>query len=288
MTLTLDGTPVASTAVKAGDTAVTFNVDISAVGENWYLASVTGLDGSWSVLDYGVYVLKGGVAQPHSVMPVTTASHELMFEGQGRYQQAWVPTKFAPVTVPYPARTFPPLSTIPTRKDIVMTSLAVPRPDDLYRPALTKEGVWTTANMENYFFSVFEKANPILPMLDGPRGRGSIIAPVHLEVGTAAPNGVLRGNVYFIESWRIGKVTPDGTVVTLAGYRHKDIATYWNDPTVGGAGRGLVEHSCRSGAALLSRGAWPGTRGRWRSTRRHRRYRARATRSLTSSGRRCT
>ena len=41
----------------------------------------------------------------------------------------------------------------------------------------------------------------------------------------------MRGNVYFIESWRIGKVTPDGTVVTLAGYRHKDIASYWNDPT---------------------------------------------------------
>ena len=232
LTLTLDGTPVASTAVKASDTSVTFNVDINAVPENWYQASITGLDGSWSVLDYGVYVLKGAVAKPHSVMPVTTASHELMSEGDGRYQHAWVPTKFEPVTVPYPARTFPPFSTLPTRKNLVMTSLAVPRPDDLYRPALTKEGVWTTANMQNYFFSTSSnRPNPILPMLDGPRGRGSIIAPVHLEVGTAAPNGVLRGNVYFIESWRIGKVTPDGTVVTLAGHRHKDMASYYADPT---------------------------------------------------------
>jgi hypothetical protein len=231
LTLTLDGTPVAASAVKATDTSVTFNVNLDAVPENWYLASIQGLDGSWSVLDYGVYVLKGGKAQPHGVMPVTTASHELAFDGEGRYQQAWVPTKFAPVTVPYPARTFPPISTVPRRKDLVMTSLAVARPDDLYRPALTKEGVWTTANLENYFFSTFEQAKPILPMLDGPRGRGSIIAPVHLEVGTAAPNGVLRGNVYFIESWRIGKVTPDGTVVTLAGWRHKDIASYYNDPT---------------------------------------------------------
>ena len=231
LTLTLDGTPVASTAVKATDTSVTFNVDINAVTENWYRASITGLDDSWSVLDYGVYVLKGAVAKPHSVMPVITASHELVAEGDGRYQQAWVPTKFEPVTVPYPARTFPPFSTLPTRKNLVMTSLAVPRPDDLYRPAITKEGVWTTANQQNYFFSTFEQANPILPMLDGPRGRGSIIAPVHLEVGTAAPNGVLRGNVYFIESWRIGKVTPDGTVVTLAGHRHKDMASYFADPT---------------------------------------------------------
>jgi hypothetical protein len=231
LTLTLDGKPVATADVKPNDNTVTFDVNLAAVPEGWYLASIKGLDPGWSVLDYGVYVLKGATAQPHAVMPVTTASHELAFDGQGLYQQAWVPTKHQPVTVPYPARSFPPFSTVPTRKDLVMTSLAVPRPDDLYRPALTKEGVWTTANRENYFAGVLERPTPILPMLDGPRGRGSIIAPVHLELGTAAPNGVLRGNVYFIESWRIGKVTPDGTVVTLAGWRHKDMASYWNDPT---------------------------------------------------------
>ena len=231
LTLTLDGKAVATAAVKVADVAVTFNVDITGIAEGWYRASVTGLDGSWSVLDYGVYVLKGAVAQPGAWMPVTTASHELIFEGGGRYQQTWVPTKFAPVTVAYPAREFPDLATVPMRKDVVITSLAVPRPGDPYRPALTKDGVWTTANSENYFYSDFEQPTPRLPMLDGPRGRGSIIAPTHLEVGSAAPGGALRGNVYFIESWRIGKVTPDGTVVTLAGYRHKDMASYWADPT---------------------------------------------------------
>jgi hypothetical protein len=231
LTLTLDGMAVATAAVTAADVTVTFNVDISGIAEGWYMASVTGLDGSWSVLDYGVYVLKGAVAQPRAWMPVTTASHELIFEAGGRYQQAWVPTKYEPVTVPYPSREFSDLSTVPMRKDVVITSLAVPRPGDLKRPALTKEGVWTTANRENYFYFDFEQPKPILPMLDGPRGRGSIIAPTHLEVGSAAPGGALRGNVYFIESWRIGKVTPDGTVVTLAGYRHKDIASYWADPT---------------------------------------------------------
>jgi len=167
------------------------------------MASISGLDGTWSVLDYGVYVLKGTTALPHAAMPATTASHELMYEGGGRYQHAWVPTQSEPVTVPYPSREFPALPVMPTRKDVVITSLAVPRPGDLYRPALTKDGVWTTANRENYFFGDLVQPKPILPMLDGPRGRGSIIAPVHLEVGSAAPNGVLRGNVYFIESWRM-------------------------------------------------------------------------------------
>ncbi|MFO1412770.1 MAG: hypothetical protein U1F10_02450 [Burkholderiales bacterium] len=231
LTLTLDGTPVATAAIKAADTAVTFNVDLSTLGEGWYMASVTGLDTSWSVLDYGLYVLKGTTAQPASRMPVVTASHEMVFEGAGVFQTAWVPAKFDPIVVPYPARDFPDLTTIPARKDVVITSLAVPRPGDLYRPATTAAGVWTTANRENYFYFDFEQPKPMLPMLDGPRGRGSIIAPVHLEVGNAAPNGTLRGNVYFVEAWRVGKVTPDGTVVTLAGYRHKDLPSYWADPT---------------------------------------------------------
>ncbi|MCC6194688.1 MAG: choice-of-anchor D domain-containing protein, partial [Burkholderiales bacterium] len=231
LTLTFDGKSVATASVKAADKAVAFDVDLSGLAEGWYLASVQGLDASWSVLDYGVYVRKGASALAHALMPVTTASHELIFEGQGRYQTTWVPTRFEPVTVPYPARAFPDHPAIPARKDLVITSLAVPRPGDLYRPAVTKDGVWTTANRENYFYFDFEQGKPLLPMLDGPRGKGNIVSPVHLEVGSAAPGGVLRGNVYFIESWRFGKVTPDGTVVTLAGYRHKDVASYWQDPT---------------------------------------------------------
>ena len=66
LTLTLDGTTVATAAVKAADVAVTFDVDLTGIAEGWYLASVKGLDGSWSVLDYGVYVLKGALAQPQA------------------------------------------------------------------------------------------------------------------------------------------------------------------------------------------------------------------------------
>ena len=38
-----------------------------------------------------------------------------------------------------------------------LTSLAVPRPGDQYRPALTKDGVWTTANRQNYYYFDFEQ-----------------------------------------------------------------------------------------------------------------------------------
>ena len=232
LTLTLDGKAVATAAVKAADTAVTFDVNIAGLAEGWYLASVTGLDRSWSVLDYGVYVRKGAVAQPQCMDAGDHRQSRTYFRG-GSALSAGMGT--AQVRADHGSVPAAANSRIcrrcRLRKDVVITSLAVPRPGDLYRPALTKEGVWTTANLENYFYSDFEQPTPKLPMLDGPRGRGSIIAPVHLEVGSAAPGGALRGNVYFIESWRVGKVTPDGTVVTLAGYRHKDMASYWEDPT---------------------------------------------------------
>lgn len=243
--LTLDGVRVAQTNVLATDVSATFTIDATtyaALAERWYWASVEGLDATWSVLPYGVYIMQGNKAQPHTVMPVVTASHELVFEGKGRYQTAMVPAVFAPTLVPYDVtRTFPDLPTRILRGDVVITSLAPARTGDVYRPARTIDGVWTTANRENYFY--YDVERPLngaveLPMLDGPRGRGSIIAPVHLEVGNAAPGPAegwpdgpkLVGNVYFIESWRFGKVRPDGTVVTIAGARHKDIASYWNDP----------------------------------------------------------
>lgn len=228
--LKFDGIVVDTRTVAANATSVTFAPDRTLVPEAWYMATVAGLDPTWMVLDFGVYVLKGAVAQPHSRMPVVIGSYSGVNHQQD-HMWAWVPTVHQPRMVPYTRTSFPDIPTVPTRMDVVFSALVVPRDDDMYRPLITKEGIWTTTNKQNYFFSDFEQPVPILPMLDGPRGKGSVIAPSHLEIGNAAPNGSLRGNVYFLESWRAGKILPDGTVVTLFGYRHKDMASYWADPT---------------------------------------------------------
>ena len=232
LTLTLDGKAVATAAVKAADTAVTFDVNIAGIAEGWYRASVTGLDPSWSVLDYGVYVRKGAVAQPGPWMPVTTASHELIFEGEGRYQQAWVPSEVRAGHGAVPQPRVPGSG----RRCRCARMWSSPRwpcrgPATCIGRHSPRKGCGRPRTSRTTSIPTSSRPKPKLPMLDGPRGRGSIIAPVHLEVGSAAPGGALRGNVYFIESWRVGKVTPDGTVVTLAGYRHKDMASYWEDPT---------------------------------------------------------
>lgn len=231
LTLTFDGQSVATKGVVPANTGVTFMPDLTNVSEGWYFANVTGLDDSWTVINYPVYVLKGAIAQSPTKIPVTTGSHTLAFTDPPVYQYGYVAARHDPTKVQYPAREYPAFSTIPVRHNLIFTSLVPARPGDGTRPLITKEGVWTTANRENYFYYDFEQGKPMLPMLDGPRGRGSIICPAHLELGTAAPNGTLRGNVYFIESWRFGKVTPDGTVITLAGWRHTGVASYRTEPT---------------------------------------------------------
>ncbi len=231
LTLTFDGQSVATKGVVPANTGVTFMPDLTNVSEGWYFANVTGLDDSWTVINYPVYVLKGAIAQSPTKIPVTTGSHTLAFTDPPVYQYGYVAARHDPTKVQYPAREYPAFSTIPVRHNLIFTSLVPARPGDGTRPLITKEGVWTAANRQNYFYYDFEQGTPMLPMLDGPRGVGSCISPAFMGIGKAAPasTGPI-GNVYFIESWRFGKVSKDGAVVTLAGWRHKNMASYRSDP----------------------------------------------------------
>lgn len=232
LTLTFDGQPVATKTVVAGNTGVTFTVNLTDIAEGWYMAGVNGLDPSWTVIDYPIYVLKGATAQPQTKVPVTTGSHTLVFTDPPVYQRAMMPAVFDPVRVPYTPRAWPPFTAKAERQNLIVTSLVPARPGDGTRPLVTKEGIWTSANRQNYFYFDFEQGTPMLPMLDGPRGVGSCISPAFMEIGKAAPasTGPI-GNTYFIESWRLCKCRADGTVVTLAGWRHKSMASYRKDPT---------------------------------------------------------
>jgi hypothetical protein len=53
----------------------------------------------------------------------------------------------------------------------------------------------------------------------------------HIEVGIAAPVEIGPvHNLYVTDPWRVMKVRANGTVVTLAGYRHKSPPSYWHGP----------------------------------------------------------
>ena len=238
LTLLFDDKPVATQNVLAMDSNVLFSVDLTNIAEGWYRTSVSGLDATWSVLDYAAYVLKGTVAQPQTKMPVVTGSYTLAMMGAPyTHKFAWVPAQFTPTIMPLAPRECPAFSDIPKRTNLVLTQVVHGRFGDTYRPCVTKEGLLVSANKQPYMFFDFQQPKPIMPLLDGPRGRGTLFCATHLEIGIAAPtaaesDGVtgLIPNIYFTDPWRVGKVRASGEVVTLAGWRHKDVPQFWGDP----------------------------------------------------------
>ena len=238
LTLLFDDKPVATKSVAATEKIAEFAVALTNIAEGWYRTTITGLDASWSILDYAVYVLKGAKAKPQSKMPVVTGSYTLKKDRTtvSEHHFAWVPSQCVPTIMPLVPRDCPAFSEVPKRQNVVITQLVHGRTGDTYRPTLTKEGVLITAGKQPYNFYDFQQPKPILPLLDGPRGQGSLFCPTHVEVGKCAPTvkeGAALGpidNVYFTDPWRVGKVREDGTVVTLAGWRHSTTPQYWNDP----------------------------------------------------------
>lgn len=234
LSLLFDGVVVATKAVISTDRSVAFTVDLTNIAEGWYKATVTGLDATWSVADYGVYVLKGATAAPQTKMPVVTGSYTMAQVPNHHF--SWVPAQCNPTVMPLVPRDCPAFTALPKRANLVITQLVHGRFGDTYRPSVTKEGVVVTANKQPYNFYDFQQPIPIMPLLDGPRGEGSLFCPTHIEVGKCAPTaaeGAALGpidNTYFCDPWRVGKVRENGDVVTLAGWRHASLPQYWGDP----------------------------------------------------------
>jgi hypothetical protein len=82
--------------------------------------------------------------------------------------------------------------------------------------------VYSTFNPRAYFWTHLVAKVPVLPLLDGPRNVGTLMMPTHIQVGHT-------GGAYFCQPWRVGKVGTDGTIKTLAGYRHKRPHPTWGE-----------------------------------------------------------
>jgi len=236
LTLTFDGVPVATTTTVATANTVVFDVPVTG-RRGWYRTSITGAPASWSVYDYAAFFDDGSGAVP-TEMPVVIGSYGLVHPYKGSSSEnptpihvsAMVPSKFEAVTQPISLRECPSFSTDPRRDQLAQVQLAICRQDDKYRAVLEQGRILNTCNQQDYFYSDMSEIRPRFQMLDGARGLGTVICPTHFEVGTATPPGMgFVGNVYFCEPQRFGKIKQDGTVITLAGYRHKKPTTHWDD-----------------------------------------------------------
>lgn len=252
-TLLIDGVPRTTVSgLPAGTREFNFTLDVTALSEGWHTMdmqatglNVVGPDGRISgemSPPFPVYIRKSVGAPDPAMMPVWSAVFERVFlggfdptsnAGWGNFHLGWVPAVFDPVVVPLTPRTFTHSST-PLAAKQMFREVLVPKRDYMNRrPNRTRDGILNTGNLQNYFdYDMFE-ALPRTNLLDGPRGHGSLGFCTHLAIANAAPDGVVRRTTYFCDPWRFGKIKEDGTIVTLAGYRHKGVGHHlFETPTV--------------------------------------------------------
>lgn len=205
-----------------------FSLDASALPAGWLSLDIDAEGLSIPASRYNVFNAKAGYTSDR--MPAAHGSWELS-HGQGA-KMTWLPTRFTPNTVPLEARTVTHFSqalshTLFHRHNLVPVSHVTS-----WRPNKTVDGVWNTANTQSYFYGDLVRQYPVLPQLDGARGRGCVAMATHLQVA-------FNGDIIFATPWRIGRVDRlTGAVRTIVGWRHAEPVNFSN--AINGTGKELV------------------------------------------------
>lgn len=220
--LLIDDAKVATTAVVAGQQKGVFTFSIAGMADGWHKVDVaTPATETYPV--WFVYVQKSGKATPQALMPTYTGSFDLQ-HGVPQHSWAMVPARFTPTPVPLPARNVVPFATTPAPAALHRTNVTPAKNNaNIHRPNVNVDGVMSTFCEQAYFWGSLISADIQLPLLDGPRGVGTICMPTHMQVGH---NG---GAYIFDQGRRLVRVGLDGSVTTLFGERHSSIAAYWQD-----------------------------------------------------------
>lgn len=223
-TLMVDGVAVDSKTPKPGDTQADFSVDATKLATGWHELRVEpSVPGESCIPYYAV------IAGPSAWIPVARGSYWLSQEPP-LYQFGRAPGEYAPTPRPLVARERVEFSTLVPAAQLHAEQLVPRRFGDTHRVCKSSDGVLSSFSVQPYHWFDLVAQYPRVPLLDGPRGVGTVCMATHLEVGTAAPPSLgFINNTYFCDPWRLGKIRRDGTVITLVGYRHKGIASHWQD-----------------------------------------------------------
>ena len=230
-TLLVDGKPAATADAPVGKSKVDFDVDLSGIQAGWRRLDIEGLSGGETCPTWWAFVKRGAVTA-QDFTPVVRGTYELVQRNESTNIWAKAPGSYKPTLRPLTVkRDYTPFATALPRSELHCTQLVPLRFGDVHRPSLNADGVLSSFDLQPYFWTDFFAAKPRLALLDGPRGVGTVCMVTHISIGTAAPaNTGPRNNTYFCDPWRVGKVSVDGTVTTLVGYRHKGVMSYWQDP----------------------------------------------------------
>lgn len=228
-TLLADGVEVASTTVASGTLQSQFDFDASALAPGWRRLEIGGLGTGETNPVWFVFVRRGVMGTP-DWMPVARGTYEMVQRTDSMYAWARAPVRYAPTPRPLPRRNCVAFTTPLTRPDMHCMQLVPLRTGDIDRPNRNAAGVMSTFDQQVYFWHSMSGLKPAVALLDGPRGVGTLSFVTHIEIGKAAPGGVPRNNLYVLDPWRVCKVSEDGTIKTLVGYRHRDMPSYWEEP----------------------------------------------------------
>lgn len=234
-TLTINGQPVSTVAATPGAKVdLVFTFDPGAIPSGWVVMDIIPASGSETCVPMPALVPPREDDTLPQWMPVWNGGYEVAVNAHPA-RIVWVPAQFAPVELPLDPREYTPFDTAIHRSNFTLSQIVPQRSGYVHRPVVTAEGVMATANVQWYTVGDFVAKTPRVPLLDGPRGRGLVGFPSHIEIGvgtfSADPNSSPMNNLYVADPWRVVRVSDSGHVTTLFGLRHPDIASYWEDPT---------------------------------------------------------
>jgi hypothetical protein len=215
---------------RTGD-SVEFLVDCATLAEGYWWADVRPETASGETcIPFAFYVRHGSAAAPHDTMPVLTHSHQMVHPIVGKGLETIItfaagdvgtihygmaPARDNPHVQPLLPREAPPF---PTKDDLphglVCVEVAPVGYHRVQRFSQRADGVKTSYGSEAYHWSDAVAKMPAWPLLDGPRGAGTVTCPFFIGLGR-------NDKLYVIEPWRTTRVAADGAVKTMIGWRHK-------------------------------------------------------------------
>jgi hypothetical protein len=241
--LLVDGVSMCTATVTPNVTVTgTFLLPTGQIATGWHeldiLSDVGALDGPTP--KFFIYVHRPADNHVPLLMPVCFGSYEISKNHQP-HRWAWVPTSFNPVEIPIEPRECPVFDTPIHYSQLFRENYSMKRSShdadesDLSdtgaagvpkRPNINKDGIWNTFNIQFYHFDTLIMKFPRIPLLDGPRGRGTSGMLTHIQVDR-------HGGAYCTDPWRVIRIDQTGKITTRAGYRHNPVGGYHEEAETG-------------------------------------------------------
>lgn len=219
--LLIDDVVHTSTVVSSSVTTASFTVDLTVVADGWHKVEARLVGGFQRSAPWFVFFNRlNGTAPAQSQIPVITGTYDL---SRGTdLMWAMIPATFDPPEHPLEERSCTVFSDAASRTTLHRRDVVPIRHQNINRHSVTSNGIKSTFNTQNYFFSDLIRKYPPVHLLDGARGVGTLMMPTHIMVDR-------HGGAYCMDPWRVVRVHQDGTISTRCGYRHYQPGLNWSE-----------------------------------------------------------